>query len=97
MEADKDLIETKRDMLKNLFAVSQAGNLDLYLRYYARSYIKKMPGVMAGNVVQAGELFSLIAYMREKAAVALPDGTELAIPRVELERRFGPQKWTKGK
>lgn len=84
-DIDEDLVETKRDMLKVLFAVSQAGNLDRYLRDYARTFIIKSPGCIAGNVIHAGGLFMLIAYMREKAAVALPDGRELAIPRAELE------------
>lgn len=91
MENEK--LSEYRDMVKTLFAVSAAGELEDYLRGLARFMLSECAGRKDGNLIHAEDIFYTITFLREKAEVALPDGRELAISRTEINRIHGPQKW----
>jgi len=91
---DAEYAELKRELLKKLFTLSQEGKLRHYLTFTA---LRMTRNGRIGNVIHAEDVFKYIAYLREKAAVALPDGTELGIPRAEIERIHGPQNWNRTK
>ena len=62
---------------------NKGGFIDLFWR-----------GTLIAEHKSLGKDLDSVYNLREMAAIALPDGRELAIPRTEDESMYGLRKWT---
>ncbi len=93
---DEELAAVRRELLKELFVISEAGKLDDYIRLSARAFTRLavLKGEVAGNVIYAAPIFNFCAYVREIAWRALPDGRAMNLTRPQIEAAWGgPQDW----
>jgi len=93
---DEELEGIKRELLKKLFAVSEAGTLEEYILHSARTQTRfaVLEGEVEGNVINAESIFSFCSYIREIAWRALPNGQAMDVTRAQAEARWGgPQDW----
>ena len=90
-DKDLDYAAFKKDLVKELFWVYQNGELDKYVRIQARRFtrlaVKK--GEVRGNVLDVTGIFSTIAWTRDTAARALPNGETMFATRSEIEAHHG--------
>ena len=93
---NEELEAIKRELLKKLFTVSEAGKLDEYVLYSARTHTRYavLEGDVEGNVLHAESIFSFCSYIREIAWRALPNGQAMGVTRAQAEAHWGePQDW----
>lgn len=93
---DEELAAIKRELLKTLFVVSEAGKLDEYIRHAVRMHTRLAVrrGEVEGNVIHAAPIFNFCSYVREIAWKALPNGRAMNVTRAQIEAHWGePQDW----
>jgi len=96
MRMNEEMMAIRRELLKTLFVVSEAGKLEDYIRHAVRWHVRLavQRGDVEGNVIHAAPIFNFCSYVREIAWRALPDGRAMNLTRPQLEAAWGgPQDW----
>ena len=93
---DEELATIRRELLKTLFVVSEAGKLEDYIRHAVRWHVRLLvrKGAVEGNVIHAQPIFNFCSYAREIAWRSLPNGRAMNVTRAQIEAAWGePQDW----
>lgn len=91
---NEELLAIRRELLKTLFVVSEAGTLDEYIRHAARmhTWLAVRKGEIAGNVIRATPIFNFCSYVRKIAWRALPNGKAMNVTRAQIEAHWASRR-----